>query len=47
MEENASMSDKEGSTFEIYTTGKKETYFNMLDNLSIKRPDAIYEIEKF
>ena len=35
------------STFEVYTTGKKETYINMLENLSILPADEIYEIEKF
>lgn len=47
MEENSTGSDREDSTFEVFTTGKKETYFNMLDNMATKRPDAVYEIEKF
>lgn len=33
--------------FEIYTTGKEETYLKMLKNLSMEKPDKIYEIEKF
>lgn len=39
--------DKDGSTFEIFTTGKKEIYLNVIDSLSIKRPDIIHEINEF
>lgn len=35
------------STFEVVTTGKKETYINMLEKLDIKTADQIYEIDKF
>lgn len=32
------------STFEIYTTGSKETYGKMIDLLSMKKPDHIFNL---
>lgn len=39
--------DEDKSTFEVYTTGKKETYINMLQKLDIKTADKIYRVNKF
>ncbi|OLS03717.1 glutamate racemase [Tissierella creatinophila] len=35
------------STFEIFTTGKTGTYLDMIDSLSMKSADRIYEIKEF
>lgn len=40
-------SSQTNSTFEIFTTGKKNVYLNMMENLSIEFPDSIYEIKEF
>lgn len=47
LEKENKSSDKKPSTFQLFTTGKKETYFKMMDILGMKRPDQIKEIEKF
>ena len=47
MEKEEANSNTRQARFEIYTTGKKETYLKMLDNLSMQKPDQIYEIESF
>lgn len=36
--------EHEESTFEIYTTGSKDTYYKMLEILSIENPDKIVEL---
>lgn len=47
LEEEDAISSSKDSKFEVYTTGKKETYINMIKSLSMKNPDRIYEIESF
>lgn len=41
MEESNSKSNKEGSTFEIYTTGQDKVYRKMVDILELNTPDKI------
>ncbi len=40
-------SSQDSSTFEIFTTGKKSIYVNMMKSLSIEPADSIYEIREF
>nr|WP_300004432.1 glutamate racemase [Tissierella sp.] len=41
------MTKENHSSFEVYTSGKKETYIKMLEKLGIKAADRIYEIKEF
>lgn len=42
--ENPSVGENE-KVFELYTTGKKETYYPMLEMLDMQKPDKIIEID--
>lgn len=44
LRENDTKGDHDLSTFEIYTSGSKDTYHKMLNLLSIKEPDSITEL---
>ncbi|MGO1468427.1 MAG: glutamate racemase [Tissierella sp.] len=47
MKKQLTNSNTTHSTFELFTTGKKETHLKILDNLSMEKPDEISEVEKF
>lgn len=44
MKENGIKGDNEKSSFNVYTTGKRQVYDNMIDCLNIKSPDNIVEL---
>ncbi len=44
LRDNNQKGENEESTFEIYTTGSKGTYYKMLEILSIEKPDNIVEL---
>lgn len=45
MRENKIKGDNEKSSFNVYTTGKRQVYDNMIACLNIKSPDNIVELE--
>ncbi len=47
MKERDILNNRKDSTFEIYTTDKKDSYLKLIKKLSIEMPDNIYEVEEY